>query len=51
MPVLGSVLEVLFSSSKIKEAARDPTLRVAWLEELIKEPGPASVSRCVGLRR
>lgn len=33
---------IFFYSSTIKEAAGDPIPGVAWLEELSKEPGPAS---------
>lgn len=49
-PFLGGVADlILFYSSKMKEASGDPTVHVAWLEELSKEPGPVSVSGCVVL--
>lgn len=50
-PVLGGGASDLirFDSSKLKEAAGDPTVHVAWLEKLSKEPGPVSGSGCVAL--
>lgn len=51
MLVLGDVPEILFSLIPAKEAAGDPTLCVAWLQELIKEPSPVSVSCRIAPRR
>lgn len=47
-PLLGGIADLIrFYSSKTKETAGNPTVHMAWLEELSKEPGPVSVSGLV----